>query len=160
MARDWRSAYFEQAHSDFRTLELLRSERAPACQCLHYLQMSTEKLAKGFLTPPGGPPYGFVHDAFVNFLRAAPYIPEIGRALRIRDADRIRAYIAILLPTAQEIEDLAPSIAGNAPNPEYPWSDAAGVYAPVEHSFPNLDFKSNPRLNKLVDFIEKCFSVV
>lgn len=55
MPLDWRAAYFQQAKSDYEMLlKLMSEEGTPACQSLHYLQMTTEKLAKGFLTQPGG----------------------------------------------------------------------------------------------------------
>ena len=71
MAMDWRTAYFQQARSDYdMLLRLLKEENVPECQRLHYLQMATEKLAKGFLTQPGGPRYPKVHDAFVRFVKS------------------------------------------------------------------------------------------
>ena len=58
MALDWRTAYFQQAKSDYEMLlKLLSEEDIPPCQSLHYLQMTTEKLAKGLLTRPGGSHY-------------------------------------------------------------------------------------------------------
>ncbi len=51
---DWRTANLTQARSDFEMLQTLSRQQAPPCHQLHYLQMSTEKLAKGFSTPPMG----------------------------------------------------------------------------------------------------------
>lgn len=66
MAQDWRTAYFCQARSDYETLQLLEEAGAPFCQRLHYLQMATEKLAKGFATAPGGPQQPKVHRGYVH----------------------------------------------------------------------------------------------
>lgn len=53
MAKDWRSAYFQQAKSDFQLFEKIVGQAdVPLCQKLHYLQMATEKMSKGFLTKP------------------------------------------------------------------------------------------------------------
>ena len=49
---DWRTAYLEQAKSDYAMLLKLNRDEAPLCHRLHYLQMTTEKMAKGFLTRP------------------------------------------------------------------------------------------------------------
>lgn len=54
MANDWRGAYFQQAKSDYSLLLLIKEiNDVPLCQKLHYLQMTTEKMSKGFLTPVG-----------------------------------------------------------------------------------------------------------
>ncbi len=69
---DWREAHFKQARSDYELLQVLMRENAAFCHQLHYLQMATEKLAKGFSTSPGGPQPLKVHRGFVNFLRFRP----------------------------------------------------------------------------------------
>lgn len=70
MALDWRTAYFQQARSDYDVLlKLIGEQDVPACHCLHYLQMTTEKLAKGFLTQPGGTRYPKTHNAFAQFVK-------------------------------------------------------------------------------------------
>ena len=40
------------------------------------------------------------------------------------------------VPLAEKIEDLAPALALDGPNPEYPWPRDDPQTAPVEHSFP------------------------
>ena len=72
MATDWRSAYFTQAEADYTLFrKLAKQEEVPLCQKLHFLQMATEKMAKGFLTPPGRGQYKNTHNAFVDFTRTA-----------------------------------------------------------------------------------------
>jgi hypothetical protein len=39
------------------------------------------------------------------------------------------------VPLAEHIEDLAPALALDAPNPEYPWPRNAPQVAPAEHTF-------------------------
>ncbi len=72
MADDWRSAYFEQAKSDYQIfLKFIDLKDVPLCQKLHYLQMMTEKMAKGFQTPIGNGQYTNTHKVFVDFVNAA-----------------------------------------------------------------------------------------
>jgi hypothetical protein len=62
-----REAFLLQAASDYRAFQLLlrdsRSE-VPACHPLHYLQMSTEKIAKAAMIALGQRPDGLTHVAF------------------------------------------------------------------------------------------------
>lgn len=69
MPHDWRSSYLTQAKADYAIFRLLEKENSPLCHRLHYLQMTTEKLAKGLLTPVGGVRYAKTHDAFLTFVR-------------------------------------------------------------------------------------------
>jgi len=91
VADDWRTAFLLQARSDHAAFRLLldaaRNDPALLCQCLHYLQMTTEKLAKGFLTPPNGPRPPAVHHAFTRFVQTArgnDRLPEQPAAARER----------------------------------------------------------------------------
>jgi hypothetical protein len=45
----WRDAFFVQAWSDYAVFEIMDDNNYPRCHVLHYLQMTTEKLAKGYL---------------------------------------------------------------------------------------------------------------
>ena len=79
---DWRTAYLEQAKSDYAMLLKLNQEEAPLCHRLHYLQMTTEKMAKGFLTPKGGARYPKTHNALVvNFVKLAEKRPDCSPGL-------------------------------------------------------------------------------
>ncbi len=155
---DWRTALFEQAHSDYEILQLLSRENAAFCHQLHYLQMATEKLAKGFSTPPGGPQPPKVHRAFVGFLRLARSNRQLRQACNCGPG-QIEAYIASLLPLARLIEDLAPANAGEGPNAEYPWQEPGTVVAPVSHHFPEFRFTGRNMLNML-KFLDRCFQII
>ena len=135
---------------------LLAENGVPICHRLHYLQMMTEKLAKGYRTKPGGGPQPNVHSAFVTFVRFARSAPIIRRASGFSRTDQFDAYIRGLVPTAQSIENLAPSAAGNSPNPEYPWSAGGQVIAPVDHPYPLHNLRE-PAMLKMLNFIEACF---
>ena len=161
MAKDWRSAYFAQALSDYTTFRLLREQNAPICQYLHYLQMATEKLAKGFKTSPGAGPHEKTHQALVSFMRLSRGLPAVRQASGLANISAYAAFIDSLLPLARTIEGLAPDEAGDSPNPEYPWEFHGGVTAPVEYAFIDLDIDAlaNPKLRLLLDFVDRCFTL-
>ena len=156
MAWDWRSSYLEQAKSDYAMFSLIRNQ-APLCQSLHYLQMATEKMAKGFLTRPGGSRYGRTHDAFVRFMRASKARLEFQTASRFTRSSQFIAYVDSLLDIAQRIEDLSPD-GEDHPNPEYPWETNGMIVIPLEYPFTELAL-DGPKIIKLLQFIDDCFTV-
>jgi hypothetical protein len=154
---DWRTAYLEQAAADYETFRELVKIGSPFCHQLHYLQMTTEKLAKGFLTSPGGPRYPKVHKAFVRFVIIAQSRFEFRRASRFKDTSQFRAYMDSLRHKAQQIEDLSPE-GEEHPNPEYPWEIRGVIQTPLIYPFPDLNLK-NPQMMKLLQFIEDCLAM-
>ena len=158
MAQDWRAAYFRQARSDYETLHLLEEASASFCQRLHYLQMATEKLAKGFATAPGGPQRPKVHRGYVQFLQQIKRRTEL-QVLCRRSPGQVTPYIDGLLPYARLIEDLAPANANGGPNPEYPWQEPGGVVAPADHAFSNLELNVRGMVNML-KFLDRCFQII
>ena len=156
MAWDWRSSYLEQAKSDHAMFSLIRNQ-APLCQSLHYLQMATEKMAKGFLTRPHGPRYGRTHDAFVRFMRASKTRPEFQTASRFTRSSQFVAYVDSLLDIVQRIEDLSRD-GEDHPSPEYPWEVNEVIVIPLEHPFTELAL-DGPKMVKLLQFTDDCFTV-
>ena len=67
---NWRDAFIAQARSDHAIFERLNTPGVEHCHRLHYLQMVSEKLAKGILTRPTqfDPPEP-THAVFVRLLR-------------------------------------------------------------------------------------------
>lgn len=120
--------------------------------------MTTEKLAKGFLTLPGGPAYPKVHDAFVKLLLVAKNRPEFRAACGFSSYSAFNAYLTSLLPLASAIENLSPE-GGDHPNPEYPWEEQGRVLSPLTYPFPGLDFQ-HPRMVKLLRFLADCFTLI
>lgn len=154
----WRKAFFRQALSDYEVFERIRrDEHIPLCHKLHYLQMTTEKLAKGFLTDPlSNTPPPKVHDAFTEFVRrTAGSHPK----LYLNFKGHRKSYIASLLPLAMEIENLAPTKDKPGPNPEYPWESNQGVVCPAEYDFPTIRLET-PNMVKMLGFLRVCFEVV
>lgn len=138
---NWREAFFQQAQSDYRVLCKMEDDgEIEESHRLHYLQMMTEKLAKGYFADlsPDSPPPKATHAALVNLLQMLKQLSHVRRRLGMEDAHRFTAYIDSLLPLAGQIQSLAPAIAGTqAPNPEYPWYDKASksVLTPCQYPF-------------------------
>ncbi len=158
MAQDWQAAYFRQARSDYEAFQLLETSSAAFCQQLHYLQMTTEKLAKGFASSPGGPQQPKVHRGYANFLQQIKRRPELHR-LFPGGPKQMNSYVDDLLPYAHLIENLAPTNANGGPNAEYPWQTPAGVIAPADYAFANLAFNARGMLNML-KFLKRCFQII
>lgn len=160
MADSWRSAYFKQARADYDLFLILeKTENIPLCHRLHYLQMMTEKLAKGFRTPKGGIEYAHTHEAFVPFLRIVKSRPEFIFLRGAMTKNQFDAYIVGLYPLAERIQRLAPDLA-TGPNPEYPWATQQSIVAPIEFSFPDINLNAKDvRLNKLLTLIGICFEI-
>src|SRR6266540_1571915 len=138
MPNPWRAAFFKQAKSDFGTFKLLNRQHVAFCHQLHYLQMATEKLAKGFLCEPSrSKPPNQVHEALLRFLRIAKTMPFLARECGYSPA-QFRRFIEGLYSIAEEIEKLAPG-ASNRPNPEYPWEQNGNVLVPVDYPFAHLN---------------------
>lgn len=156
MSNSWRDAFLRQARSDFDVAnELRRRGRAP-CHWIHYLQMATEKLAKAYLISDQGGPPPRSHASFVRFVRVVgSRSPAIASRYRNRGA-QLKAYLRGLEPIAQAIENLAPAIAQDGPNPEYPWSHRTGIVAPIDYDFSEFSPTRGSRVAKLLRFVEVC----
>jgi hypothetical protein len=155
---NWREAFFRQASSDHLIRQRLNTPAVEYCHRLHYLQMMTEKLAKAFLTGPDDQePPQFSHVMFVRLLRVIRGRPDMRRVLGYSDSAAFRQFIDSLLPLADQIQRLAPSVAGTTqPNPEYPWKPAADqdVIAPADYAFPLFDPRA-PRMIKLETLLDR-----
>jgi len=147
--------FFAQAQSDYRVLQLLRSRGEPACQVLHYLQMSTEKLARAYLWKQDDAKRS--HAAFSKFLRSIAGDDRVRFELGYTRRDQWDAKLDGIASLAASVQQLAPDLAGDGPNPEYPWPPDHPGHAPVEFEFPVWEElqKSNGRV--LLDFLDKLF---
>ena len=135
---EYQRLFLVQARTDFIVFKVLqklqRTGDLPACHALHYLQMSTELLAKAYAWRHGQPP--LTHHAFVPFL--------LGLSTQ-RDAQKMLGFegrnanweqlIRKSVPLADRIERLAPTRARIGPNAEYPWPPNAPRTAPAEYRF-------------------------
>jgi hypothetical protein len=137
---NFQKLWWEQARSDHKAFLLLLDEDIAQCHSLHYLQMVTEKLAKAYLWRSGDPPPRS-HAGFVQFMRF------LGQVRRENDRERIAAlfsfnrftdfkkWIRTILPICYDLERLAPDLANEGPNPEYPWPHAQPQFAPANYKF-------------------------
>ncbi|MBM3300983.1 MAG: hypothetical protein FJY85_13635 [Deltaproteobacteria bacterium] len=157
---NWREAYFAQAWSDFQVFQQLNVGRHPLCHKLHYLQMATEKLAKGFLCDPKSPPPKKSHFEFVRFLKVSKGRPDLRSKLGYeRNYRAYASYVDSLLPLAEKIEDLAPVGSDfRKVNPEYPWiDDRGGVRCPALYDFAEFGITE---LAKIQPLISSLFRVI
>ncbi len=123
-----------QAKSDYRMFTELRHGPGPTCHVLHYLQMSAEKLAKAYFWGSGNPRRS--HAVLLKFCRAIKSNDRLRMALEYEQRDAWKAMIDGISQVAFAVERLAPDLAGDGPNPEYPWPPVLPAEAPVEFTFP------------------------
>ena len=130
--------WWRQAACDHRLLLfLVNRDDIKSCHKLLVLQMATEKLAKAYSWGGGKPP-GLSHKGFVHFLKTLASrsdAGEVARVLGLGHQQGLVNWVATATPLAHELERLAPALANDGPNPEYPWPHAAPENAPVTHDF-------------------------
>jgi hypothetical protein len=131
--------YLVQARSDWKVFKLLKAQ--DTCHRLHYFQMCAEKLAKAFFWKAGSNA-GLGHAAFVKFIRSITTNRKVAERLGYANKSSFREWIKDVSELAYELERLAPALANDGPNPEYPWPRELPQHAPVEH-----DFQAWRRLN-------------
>ena len=135
----YQQCWWEQAKSDHAVLLILREQDAAPCHQLHYLQMVTEKLSKAYLWQSGAAPKKS-HVGFGLFIRLLSQVRQPKRQ-RIADLfgfgrfEDFQNWARTALPLAYALEQLAPALAHDGPNPEYPWSHDAPQFVPVTHDF-------------------------
>ncbi len=154
--RDWQMAFLKQARSDWEAYQRTRQAVWPHCHRLHFLQMATEKLGKALLI--GGhsklKDVTHSHSAFVKFMHIASNNYGLQSKLKMAKL-QLKADFSRLLPRAYDIEHLAPALAQDGPNPEYPWLDKSGqIYVPVDYSFPLTNSLQSHQGIKLLKYIE------
>ncbi len=132
---EYQRLFLVQARTDFAVFELLQMHpELPPCHALHYLQMATEMLGKAHVWRQGLPANS--HRAFVGFLRSLSTNRRAQQQLGYGGYnENWRHLIRKSIPLAERIEDLAPALSPDAPNPEYPWPRHAPQTAPAEHDF-------------------------
>ncbi len=136
----YQKLWWQQAKSDHDTFVLLRSQGVEQCHILHYLQMATEKIAKAYFWRSDKPP-AKSHAGLRQFLKflghTSPRDRErIANLFSFRHFSDFQNWIRAVLPMTHDLERLAPDLAGNGPNPEYPWPHATPQYAPAHYDFP------------------------
>ena len=132
--------WWEQARSDHQILVVLRRRGDAPCHQLHYLQMVTEKLAKAYFWRSGTPPRK-IHAGFGLFMRLLLQVPQpkqrqLADLFEFGRFTDLQNWTMAALPLIYELERLAPALANDGPNPEYPWPHRAPKHAPATFHFP------------------------
>jgi hypothetical protein len=157
----WRSAFLSQAQSDNAVRKVLNRANAPYCHQLHFLQMSAEKLAKGWMASANSnrAPEPTL-AAIVRCMQVIKGRPDTRRQLGYSHYESFAAFIDSLLPFADRIERLAPRFDTNEPNPEYPWRPTRSddVIAPCEYNFDEFN-PDRPQVIKFVDLLESLLKI-
>jgi hypothetical protein len=133
---EFQRLFLVQARSNFQVFEMFRKDPGlPACHALHYLQMATEMLGKAHAWRSGPP--ASTHRAFAGFLKSLSTNRHAQNQLGFEGQNQNwRHVIRKNGGLAERIESLAPALALDSPNPEYPWPRIAPHTAPAEHKFP------------------------
>jgi hypothetical protein len=96
--------------------------------------MATELVGKAHAWKQGPPKN--THRAFVSFLKSLSTNRKAQNQLGFKGQNESwKQMIRKSVPLAERVEDLAPALALDSPNPEYPWPRAAPQFAPAEHTF-------------------------
>lgn len=127
--------FLVQARTDFVIFQLLQARaELPACHALHYLQMATELLGKAHAWKQA--PQPMTHVAFVPFLRSLVSNRRAQREMGFEKRNEAwKRLIQASIPLGKRVEDLAPTLAGDRPNPEYPWPRLDPANTPAEFTF-------------------------
>jgi DNA-binding transcriptional MerR regulator len=139
---DWSRAYTKQGVSDLSVYRHLTSAGASINDChrLHYLQMASEKIAKGYQ-------FRYTNKSIEALSSSHAGLPEFinsycqSAAMKSRYAGRTAQLETIrndLYRLGTELEHLAPAIERqrSPTNVEYPWSNGVTLTVPCDHAFP------------------------
>lgn len=155
--QNWQTAFLKQARVDWDTYQRIRQGTWPECHQLLLLQMASEKLSKALLVVGHSSLETIAqsHAAFVKFMHIASNQRKIQKTLGMKKSQQ-RAQFKTLLPLAYEIELLAPALAQNGPNAEYPWKNASGnILAPADYPFPLIKrLRQTPQGVQLLKYME------
>jgi len=135
----YQQTWWEQARSDHAAFVMLRRQGADPCHQLHYLQMVAEKISKAYLWRSGVPPKRS-HAGFGMFMRLLLQVPrpqrqQIADIFAFGRFDGFQAWCRSALTLAYDLERLAPALANDGPNPEYPWPHDSPQYVPATFDF-------------------------
>lgn len=152
--------WWEQAKSDLDVLLLLRKQGINACHQLHYFQMITEKLSKAYFWRFGKPPEKS-HKGFSKFMRVLLKSnkkrdrDKLARIFGFKKFEEFQSWTANVMPAINSIEKLAPALAGEGPNAEYPWPYDRPSEVPASHQFDVWIVLQNAQGRKLWFVIER-----
>ncbi len=141
-----------QARSDYEIFIHLRG--VDVCHRLHYLQMSTEKLAKVYFWRNMSFP-GFSHHTFEPFLRSLEARPDFHQMFGYRDRRRFDLQKEPIFDLATRLQNLAPASGNDGRNPEYPWPPKHPSISPLSFKYPEWqDWSETTPGRRLKGFVE------
>jgi hypothetical protein len=158
--REEQRLFLVQAKSAYAVFRLLSADQSlHHCHALHYLQMATELLGKANAWKSG--PIGRSHKALVSFLRGLSSNTKAQRQLGYEGQDENWKHtIRKITPIADNLQRMAPSLANDGPNPEYPWPADAPRATPVEYAFPIWEELTETSYGRtLISLIHHLFAV-
>jgi hypothetical protein len=152
--------FLVQAKSAYAVYRLLNADKSlHHCHTLHYLQMATELLGKANAWKHG--PIKKSHKALVPFLRSLSSNTKAQKQLAKGGQNENWANtIRKITPIAESLQKMAPTLAGDGPNPEYPWPPDAPTATPVEYAFPIWEELTETAYGRmLISLIQNLFAV-
>ena len=139
------TAFLRQARADYRSFLVLRDQKEPPSQWLHFLQMAIEKTGKVYVAHGLGArdvnDVPQTHQAFARFVQKLPrFQKSVLPALDIKHVKQLKEHVKSVVVFAEQLEALQPQIARGGPNVEYPWNipGGLGVGVPCEHAFDSI----------------------
>lgn len=151
--------FLVQGRSVFAVFGIFRKQQTTHhCHALHYLQVATELLGKAYAWRTG--PTKLTHRAFVAFLRSLSQNSKARNQLGYEGKNGAwKHMLRKSEPLAEQIEDLAPALAGDNPNPEYPWPPDNPTQTPVEFEFPIwTELTTTPHGHQFIKLITALFA--
>jgi hypothetical protein len=124
-----------QGRSAFEVFKLLQKDKSHHhCHALHYLQMASELLGKASAWKKG--PIRKSHKGLLRFLRGLSSNSKAQKRLGYDGKnDSWGRAVKKSCELAELVQNLAPKLAGDGPNPEYPWPHDLPTEAPAKHDF-------------------------
>lgn len=152
--------FLVQARSDYEVFKFFQQHpHYSACHALYHLQMATELLGKAHLWKSG--PAAMSHSAFDSFVATLATNRQAQGRLGYDGKNAAwKMLIRSCRPLANEIEKLAPALAQDGPNPEYPWPRNSPIYAPAEHPFEVWDkLRKTASGRQFLEFLDRLFAI-
>ena len=150
--------FLKQARSAYDVFLMLKASTSiHHCHALHYLQMASELLGKAHAWRNG--PISKSHKAIVPFLRSLSTNSKVQDLFGFHDQNASwKQAIRKFIDLAQILQNLAPTLAVDGPNPEYPWPPDRPTNAPVLYSFPLwAELLDTIPGRKFLEFVDKLF---
>ncbi len=101
---------------------------------------------------------GKTHRALVSFLQRLSHDRRAQQQLGFEGQNaNLAQVIRNSIPLAQRVEDLAPALDRDGPNPEYPWPSSFPTAVPVEHDFDLWNDLNTPAGRRFLTLLRRLF---